>query len=438
MRLSQLLSTIDLDAAGQRMHGLMKELFPISRCITGDGLRATLARIGHAIPLEIHEVATDTPVFDWQIPREWNIRDAWIKNPRGEKIVDFQKSNLHVVQYSQPVRRRLPLQELKAHLHTLPEHPDWIPYRTSYYRETWGFCLAQRQLDGLAEGEYEVAIDSDLADGSLSYGEHYLRGSRSEEVLLSCHACHPSLANDNLSGIALVTELASLLAGASLKYSYRFVFIPGTIGSITWLARNEEAAARIRHGLVVACVGDAGALHYKRSRQGNAEIDRAAIKALRDRDEEVHVRDFTPYGYDERQYCSPGFNLPVGSLTRTPHGCFPQYHTSADDLDFVQPAALAQSLSAYLSVISILEDNGCYQNLTPKCEPQLGKRGLYRSMGGLPDAGLRELALLWVLNLSDGDNSLLDIAERADVPFALVREAADALLANDLLSECST
>jgi len=310
LKASQLASAVDLGAAGKWMHAFIAELYPTCRSITGDGLRTTLKRIGREIPLEIHEVPTGTPVFDWRVPREWNIRDAWIKNPRGEKIVDFQKSNLHVVQYSVPVQRRMPLDELKAHLHTLPDRPDWIPYRTSYYKETWGFCLTQRQLEGLEPGEYEVRIDSTLADGALSYGEHFLRGRTADEVLLSCHACHPSLANDNLSGLALVVKLAEVLAGASLRYSYRFLFIPGTIGSITWLARNAERARQIRHGLVVTCVGDSGSLHYKRSRQGNAEIDRAVVKAVRDRCQELQVRDFSPYGYDERQYCSPGFNLP--------------------------------------------------------------------------------------------------------------------------------
>ena len=320
MNLSQLIDSVDLEAAGNWMHSLIAELYPICRSITGDGLRSTLKRIGGVIPLEITEVRTGTPVFDWTVPREWNIRDAWIKNPSGEKIVDFKRSNLHVVQYSVPVRRRLPLDELKTHLHAQPDHPDWIPYRTSYYKESWGFCLPQRQLDALEPGEYEVCIDASLSDGSLSYGEHFLRGQRSEEVLLSCHVCHPSLANDNLSGLALMVKLAEVLAGASLRYSYRFLFIPGTIGSITWLARNEERTTQIRHGLVVACVGDPGKLHYKRSRRGNAEIDRAVSKALSDRGDEPQIRDFSPYGYDERQYCSPGFNLPVGSLTRTPHG----------------------------------------------------------------------------------------------------------------------
>ena len=250
---------------------------------------------------------------------------------------------------------------------------------------------AHSLLQKLPDGEYEVCINSSLEDGALTYGEYYLPGKRSDEVLLSCHACHPSLSNDNLSGVVLMTHLAKLLSGAALDYSYRFLFIPGTIGSITWLALNEEKVTRVRHGLVVACVGDTGKFHYKKSRRGDAEIDRAVIQALRHCGKAYEILDFSPYGYDERQYCSPGFNLPVGSLTRTPHGQFPEYHTSADDLDFVDSEALASSFTLYLSVLQILENNARYINLNPKCEPQLGRRGLYRAMGGLPDAGQREL-----------------------------------------------
>jgi aminopeptidase-like protein len=435
LKTNPLLSEVDLRAAGEWMHALIAELYPTCRSITGEGLRTTLKRLGREIPLEIHEVPTGTPVFDWTVPREWNIRDAWIKNPRGEKIVDFHKLNLHVLQYSVPVRRRLSLEELKPHLHTHPAQPDWVPYRTSYYKETWGFCLSQEQLKRLEPGEYEVLIDSGLTDGALSYGEMFLRGRTSAEVLFSCHVCHPSLANDNLSGVALLTKLAQVLAGGDLRYSYRFLFIPGTIGSITWLARNEERTCQIRHGLVAACVGDAGKLHYKRSRRGDSEIDRAVTQVLRERGTEHEVRDFTPYGYDERQYCSPGFNLPVGSLTRTPHGRFPEYHTSADNLSFVRAEALADSLDAYLAVLRILENNASYRNLQPKCEPQLGKRGLYQAIGGL-DAGRRESALLWVLNLSDESHSLLEIAERSGLPFDLIHEAAQTLFEHRLLAEC--
>ena len=370
---------MDLGDAGKQMHRFISELYPICRSITGDGFRETLRRIREHIPLEIHEVPTGTRVFDWTVPREWNIRDAWVKNAKGRTG--------HRLPEVEPPRRQLQrpgppagcqLAELREHLHTLPDRPDWIPYRTSYYKEDWGFCLTHSQLERLDDGEYEVCIESRLEEGSLTYGEYFIPGNRTDEVLLSCHACHPSLCNDNLSGVALVTRLAKLLSEVSLNYSYRFLFIPGTIGSITWLAQNEARVSRIRHGLVVACVGDPGKFHYKKSRRGNAEIDRAAVHALRHCGVEFEVLDFSPYGYDERQYCSPGFNLSVGSLTRTPHGRFPQYHTSADDLDFVRPEALAGSLAVYLSIFRILENNA----LLSQPEPQV--RAATREAGALP------------------------------------------------------
>ena len=407
------------------------------RSITGNGLRQSLRLVQRHIPLTIHEVPTGTQVFDWTVPREWNIADAYIKNSKGERIVDFKKSNLHVVNYSVPVKARVTLSELKNHLFTLPDHPDWIPYRTSYYREGWGFCLSHKQLLELKAEEYEICIDSTLENGHLTYGECYLKGETEDEVLISCHACHPSLCNDNLSGVALAAFLAKSLSQLSLRYSYRFLFIPGTIGSITWLSRNEVRVPRIKHGLVVVCVGDPGRLTYKKSRRGDTEIDKAVIHVLKHSAKDFEIVDFSPYGYDERQYCSPGFNLPIGSLTRTPHGRFPEYHTSADNLEFVRPEYLADSFSKYLSVLSILENNKKYLNLNPKCEPQLGKRGLYRATGGQAVEVMNELALLWVLNFSDGHNTLLDIAERSGFAFDVIACAAEALLKHDLLKECS-
>lgn len=421
--------------AGEEMHRFIAEAFPICRSITGDGVRQTLAKIRERIPLEIHEVPSGTPVFDWTVPREWNIRDAWVKGPDGGKVIDFQRSNLHVLNYSVPVHAKLPLEELKKHLFTLPDKPDLIPYRTSYYREAWGFCLAHRDLLALPEGEYEVRIDSTLEDGSLTYGELFLPGETEREVLFSCHVCHPSLCNDNLSGIAVMTWLAGELADRPRRYSYRFLFIPGTIGSITWLARNEERAGRIAHGLVAANLGDPGRFHYKKSRWGGAEIDRAVLHVLRTSGEDFGVEEFVPFGYDERQYGSPGFDLAVGSLTRTPYGRYPEYHTSADNLELVRPEALAGSLATYRQVVQVLEGNRRYLNLNPKCEPQLGRRGLYRTIGG-DDAGRsRELALLWVLNLSDGRHGLLDVAERSGMGFEKIEEAARALLEVGLLRE---
>ncbi len=427
--------TLNVETVGDEAFRLIAELYPICRSITGEGFRETLRRISTFIPLSIHEVPSGTPVFDWTVPKEWNIRDAYVKDAQGRRIIDFSQSNLHVLNYSVPVRRRLSLHELKDHLFSLPNYPDWIPYRTSYYKQDWGFCLSHRQLQGLEDGEYEVCIDSSLEDGHLTLGEYRIQGARDDEVLISSHACHPSLCNDNLSGVAIATLLARSLSTLSLTYSYRFLFNPATIGSITWLALHEQGVQNVKHGLVLACVGDPGHCTYKRSRRGDAEIDQAAAHVLKHAGKDYELIDFTPYGYDERQYCSPWFNLPVGCFMRTPHGQFPQYHTSADNLDFIRPSALADSFSTCLSIIALLETNRTYVSQNPKCEPQLGKRGLYRSIGGTSGVEETEMALLWVLNLADGNHSLLDIAERSHVPFEAVRTAAEALLSHGLLLE---
>ena len=415
------------------MHALIARLYPICRSITGDGVRQTLRILSELIPLKVHEVATGTKVFDWTVPKEWNIREAWIKDSLGQKLVDFSALNLHVVSYSSPIRQRMRLAELREHLFTLPERPAWVPYRTSYYEERWGFCLSEEQLAQFDDRqEYDVLIDSSLEDGHLTYGEYVLQGEEEKEVLISCHVCHPSLADDNLSGIAVAVRLARSLATLPRRYTYRFLFIPGTIGSITWLARNEGILSRIQHGVVLTCLGDNSDITYKRSRSGNAEIDRAFVHVLKHSGERHSVIDFVPYGYDERQYCSPGINLPVGCLMRARHGEFPEYHTSADNLDFVKTAALEDSFSKSLAVLEILEGNRVYVNQKPKGEPQLGKRGLYGGVqSGKED---RQRAYLWVLNLSDGKHSLLDIAERANLPFVAIKEAADALSATDLLT----
>lgn len=421
--------------SGEQMHAFAARLYPICRSITGSGVRASLELVREKLPaLDVHEVPSGTPVYDWTVPREWNIRDAYIKDSRGRTVVNFRRSNLHVMSYSAPVHRTMSLGELGKHLYTLPDHPDWVPYRTSYYKEAWGFCLSHNQLLSLEEGDYEVCIDSDLKPGHLTYGEAYFPGATEEEVLVSCHVCHPSLCNDNLSGIAVATWLAAGIANARSRYSYRFLFIPGTIGSITWLSRNECQASRIRHGLVLTCVGDPAGFHYKRSRRGGAEIDRVVRHVLAHSGHTCEMLDFSPYGYDERQYCSPGFDLPVGCLMRSVHGTFPEYHTSADNLEFITPEALEGTLRVCEDVVGALEGNITYVNQNPKCEPQLGKRGLYRSTGG-SGIGDENMAMLWVLNQSDGRHSLLDIAERAALPFSLIRTAADSLAAAGLLRE---
>lgn len=428
------LITQQLDGAtiGEDIYALASEIFPLARSITGNGVRETLRLLGRHIGLVMHEIPTGTQVFDWIVPREWNIRDAYIKSPSGERVVDFRRSNLHVLNYSVPVHARMPLEQLKAHIFTLPEQPDLIPYRTSYYAEQWGFCMPHRQLMALPDGDYEVMIDASLEPGHLTFAEYFHRGKTEDEVLLSAHVCHPSLANDNCSGLALLTQLAKRLAVMETRYSYRFLFAPGTIGAITWLARNEEASDRIKHGLVVSCVGDGGGPTYKKSRRGGALIDRVMLHLLR---HTGNIVEFSPYGYDERQYCSPGFNLPVGLFQRSQFGQFPEYHTSADNLEFIRPDHLASSYRIIAAAIEVMESDRLLRNTHPKCEPQLGRRGLYAAIGGDRDGSARSMAMLWLLNLSDGKHTLLDIAERANLPYAQVLEAADILLDSKLLEE---
>lgn len=424
---------------GVAMHVFMADLFPVCRSIMGPGIRETLARIRERVPIVIHEVPSGTRVFDWTIPREWHIRDAYVANLHGERVVDFRQSNLHVMSYSIPIRKRISRAELFAHLHTDPAHPDWIPYRTSYYREDWGFCVSQHQADRLADTEYDVVIDASLIDGALAYGEIVIPGRRDDEVLLSTYLCHPSMCNDNLSGVVLTTFLAEWLAGEPREYTYRILFIPETIGAITWLARNESMVSRIRHGLVVTCVGDPGPFTYKRSRRGDAEIDRAVEHVLATSGEAYTVEDFFPTGSDERQFCSPGFDLPVGSLMRTRYARYAQYHTSADDLSLCTPNALAGSLSMYERALEVLEYNRTYRSLYPKCEPQLGWRGLYDTVDrGRVEHTVFSIAVKWVLAFADGSHALLDIARRASLPFHAVRAAAAALHAAGLLTEINS
>jgi aminopeptidase-like protein len=417
------------------MQELIRRLYPICRSITGDGVRMSLALIDEVLPLAVHEVASGTRVLDWSVPPEWNIRDAWIRDMKGHKVVDFQASNLHVVNYSTPIRRRISMEELEGHLHSMPDRPDWIPYRTSYYAENWGFCLTHKQLEGMQDAEYEIFIDSTLEPGALTYAEHVVPGESNDELLISAHVCHPSLANDNLSGIAVAVELAKRLAEAPLRHSVRFLFAPGTIGAITWLARNRRQVTKIRGGLTLVCLGDEHPLTYKRTVFGDAEVDRAASHALAAAGVRHGVVDFSPYGYDERQYNAPGFRVPMGSLMRGRHGEFAEYHSSADDLDFVSDAQLEESVEAALSILRTLDANRTYKNLAPYGEPQLGSRGIYRAMGGDSDPAELQLAMLWLLNLSDGDHDLLTIAERAGIALETLTAAADLLARHDLLEE---
>jgi len=421
-------------SVGQGLHAFARELYPICRSITGGGVRRTLALIGQRLPLALREVPSGTRIFDWEVPPEWNIEDAYVLDPRGAPVVSFADHNLHIVSYSEPVQLSLSLEQLQARLHTLPAAPDWIPYRTSYYQRSWGFCLPHRQFSQLPPGRYHACVRSRLQPGSLTYGEWYLPGRTRQEVLLFTHICHPSLANDNASGMALLPALAAWLASAPRRYSYRAVFAPGTIGSLCWLKANEQRLGRVAHGLVLGLLGDAAPLTYKRSRRGDCEIDRVAAYVLRDPALTGALIPFEPYGYDERQLCSPGFNLPVGRLTRSVNGGYPQYHSSADDLGLIRPAALAQSLAVCQRILSVLEDNRRWVGTHTKGEPRLGKRGLYGSTGGGSPA-MRERSLLWILNQADGSASLLDIAERSGVAFDEIAAAAGELARVRLLRE---
>lgn len=423
------------EATAESLSALVRELYPICRSITGHGVRQTLAILARELPLEVREVASGTRVLDWTVPREWNIRDAYIANERGERVVDFRQHNLHVVNYSTPIRATMSLDELRPHLHSLPKEPELIPYRTTYYDEAWGFCLSDRQLQSLEPGTYDVCIDSTLEPGSLTYGELFLPGETEGEILISAHVCHPSLADDNLSGISVASALArELLAAPKRRLGVRFLFAPGTIGAITWLAQNRATASRIRHGLTLTCLGDGERFTYKRTVFGDETIDRAVTHVLAHAGYAQQTIDFFPYGYDERQYNSPGFRLPVGSLMRGRHGQFREYHTSADNLTFVSGERMLESLTVLRSVLGVLEHDRTYENLEPYGEPQLGSRGLYRALGGTSIPGL-QFAMLWVLNLSDGKHSLLQIAERAGLSFAAVRGAAELLREHHLLRE---
>jgi aminopeptidase-like protein len=420
----RLTKALDSPGIGEDIFELAAEIYAICRSITGDGVRETLRRLSRHLDIHLQEVPTGLPVFDWTIPAEWTIRDAYIKNENGERVLDFHHSNLHVVNYSTPIHAKLPLSALRQHVFTLPDQPDLIPYRTSYYEERWGFCMSHNSLLALPDGVYEVMIEAEHKAGHLTYGEALIEGRSREEFLLSAHVCHPSLANDNCSGLALLTMLGARLSRIETKFTYRLLFAPGTIGAIAWLARNAGKLGAIRHGLVVSCVGDGGGPVYKRSRQGTAAIDRAASHVLSNYWRNPAIMDFAPYGYDERQFCSPAFNLPAGLFQRSLYGTFPEYHTSADNLDFIRPNHLAASYRTICAAIDIVENDRRVLNTKPQAEPQLGRRGLYDAIGGGKAAPEKRMALLWVLNFSDGAHSLLDIAERAKLPFAVIDEAA--------------
>jgi len=434
---------------------MFERLFPLCRSITGDGVRQTLQIIREYAPdFEIHEIPSGTQVYDWTVPLEWNIRDAYIKDNTGRRVVDFQKNNVHVMGYSIPIRARLSFTELRDRLHTLPKLPDAIPYRTSYYKENWGFCLSQNQLDAMDHQEtYEVCVDTTLEKGSLTYADCVLAGQSDREYLISTYCCHPSLANDNLSGVVLTTLLLNVLKERQLRHSYRFVMCPETIGAIAYLAKNENVLKKSAGGFVVTTVAGPGTHGYKCSFLGNHSIDRAARLTFKERGLPFVEYPFAPDGSDERQYSSPGFRIPVGSITRDKYYEYEYYHTSLDDLSFVSGENLVSTLEVYLSVIEKLEWNRNYVRRNQNGELQLGKRGLYPQTGGAikqmaagaTDGTPRALhtldpvdAITWFLFLADGQHSLLDMAERTGASVEQLQEVAQTLLAQDLIYSVDT
>ncbi|MFN3597478.1 MAG: DUF4910 domain-containing protein [Rubricoccaceae bacterium] len=458
---------------GERLHALVAALLPLRRCITGDGLRQTLARLGAELGPAARLVQTEVPsgraALDWKIPREWRVRRAFIETSAGRRYADWDASPLHLVQYSRPARAWLPLDDLRPMLHTLPEQPALVPYRTTYYAERWGFCLSHEALTALEAEAGEAGmvlalVEAELFAGALSFGEVVLPGESPDEVLLSAHACHPALANDNCASLAVAVSLARLLAERPRRrLTYRFLFAPGTIGALAWLAARPDVLPRLRYGLVLANLGDPGGLTYKRTRQDTfgeavSGTDACVAAALGDR---AAYRPFDPFGYDERQFGSPGFDLPVGRLTRTPHGEYPEYHTSADDLSLVCPEALADSLGALLRIVDAFEEaplppprtpaiaahlraaappeagalphrRARYVNAAPFGEPMLSRRGLLRTRGDAGDAA-DNAALLWLLALSDGTRSLEKVAETAGLAPRVAERAAARLLRAGLL-----
>lgn len=394
-------------------------LWPLNRSLTGNGNRETLKILSELVDLQVTEVPSGTECFDWRVPPEWNVKEAWIKDNHGKKIIDFANNNLHLLGYSIPVNRKMSLSELKENLYTLPEQPDLIPYFTSYYKERWGFCLSHNQYSSLQDVEYEVLIDSFLdKDGFMTIGDVVLKGSSDLEILISTNICHPSMANDQLSGPLVSAFIYRELKKLDTRfYTYRFVFIPGTIGSIYYLSKHgEHLKQHLDAGFNIVCIGDPGNFTYKRSRRGHSLADRCAEIVLHQTEEKFIIEDFSPGGHDERQYCSPGFNLPVGCLMRTRHGKFAEYHTSADNKDFISFDAMEKSVKKYLEILNVLENNFNYVNTMPYGEPQLGKRGLYPTVGSQEEIRRVVDAMMWILSLADGTNDLISISERSKIP----------------------
>ncbi len=393
-------------------------LWPITRSLTGDGNRKSLAILSELVDLKVSEVPSGTACFDWNVPPEWNIKDAWVKNSAGEKVIDFKENNLHILGYSVPFSGDLSFKELEEHLYTLPNQPELIPYLTSYYKERWGFCLSHSEFLKMDKNDtYTVYIDSSLDyNGSMTVGEAILKGRSEKEILLSTYICHPSLASNELSGPLISAYIYEKLKDKNLKYTYRFLFVPETIGSIYSLTQyGEHWKQNLLAGFVLTCLGDDGTYTYKRSRKGNSLADQAAELILKHTDQQVVIHDFFPGGSDERQYCSPGFDLPVGSLMRTMYGVYSEYHTSGDNKDYISFDAMEQSAKKYIEIIELIERNQKYVNTMPYGEPQLGKRGLYPTLGSQKESQNFVQTMMWILNLSDGTKDLIEISERSGV-----------------------
>lgn len=420
---------------GNAMWQLMERLFPICRSITGDGVRETLAILSEQIPLALYEVPSGTQVFDWVVPKEWNIRDAYVADERGERVIDFRQSNLHVVGYSTPIDATMSLEELDAHLYSLPDQPDAIPYMTSYYRERWGFCIAHNERKKLTEQRYHVHIDSTLEDGSLTYAELLIPGKTEKEIFLSTYVCHPSMANNELSGPVVATQIAQWIASQARHYSYRIVFIPETIGSITYLSRNLETLKKyVVAGFNISCIGDEGPYSYVATRYGKTLSDQVATHVL-ELKENVKRYSFLERGSDERQYCSPHVDLPVIGLSRSKYGTYPEYHTSLDNLDFVTPEGLNGGFEFVKECLEILENNKVY-NVLCNAEPQLGKRGLYPNLS-TKKTGELVSTMMDFIAYADGTNSILDICNIIGKPWHEVVPIADKLSSSGLIGEVS-
>jgi len=418
---------------GSEMYSLMERLFPICRSLTGNGNKQTLNILKEYIPIEIKEVPSGTKVFDWEVPDEWNIKDAFIKTPDGKKVVDFKNNNLHLVGYSEPFEGKIKLDELKNHIYTLPDQPDLIPYVTSYYQRRWGFCLSENQFKTLKNGIYEIQIDSTLEPGNLTYADLIVKGKSKKEILISTYICHPSLANNELSGPVISTFLAKyLLENNDNYYSYRFVFAPETIGTITYLSKHiEELKRNVIAGYVLTCIGDSGSFSYLQSRKENTLVDRVTMHVLKHTEKEYELYDYLASGSDERQYCSPGIDLPVGSLMRTKYGEYPEYHTSGDNMDIISSDELDKSLEKLKLCIDIIENNRIYKS-TVLGDPQLGKRGLYPTIS-TKTSSLNVITMMNILSFCDGHHDLLWIAEKIGKPIMELFPIVETLFQNDLL-----